>query len=171
MEIRASGYDRLVGIESQLKYFDNTSFKLYDLGDLHRRLSTQPIHLIIQKLKESGLIETTFFPMAMQAPDLVRECIKRYNPKTRQIFFPDQSVLLSMDKELMQSTFDVPLREKYCDIDFASFASMFNEKKTQRREDMQRTWFETTHSKKSKMPKTLFGTNLKKEIVHILELL
>ena len=48
---------------------------------------------------------------------------------------------------------------------------MFNEKKTQRREDMQNTWFQTQRRKKRKMPSTLFGNNLKREIVDILALL
>ena len=45
---------------------------------------------------------------------------------------------------------------------------MFNEKKTLRREDMQKTWFYNPQGKKRKLQRTLFRTNLKKEIVDIL---
>ena len=48
---------------------------------------------------------------------------------------------------------------------------MFNKKKGLRRSDIMATWFQTPRSKKSKAPKTLFGTNLKAEIVDILVLL
>ena len=108
--------------------------------------------------------------MVANAPELVRKCIERYDLETKQILFADRSILISINKALMQSVFNIPIKEEYCDIDFGSFASMFNEKMTLRWEDMQRTWFQTPHSKKRKMPKTLFGTNLKKEIVDILTL-
>lgn len=134
-------------------------------------LNSQPIHPITQKLKQSGLVEAVTFPMDVQAPELVRECIKRYNLETKQILLPDQSILLSINKALMQSAFGIPVKEEYCDIDVSSSTSMFNKKKTLRREDMQRTWFQTPCSKKSKMPRTLFGTNLRREIVDILALL
>ena len=94
-----------------------------------------------------------------------------YQNETKQILLPDQSIMLSVNKELMQSAFSIQVKEEYWDIDFSSFPSMFNEKKTLRREDMQRTWFQTPHSKKSKMPMTLFRTNLKREIVDILAML
>ena len=77
--------------------------------------------------------------MAMQAPELVKECIERYNLETKQILLPDQSILLSVNKELMQFAFRIPVKEEYSDIDFSSSASMFNEKKIPRREEMQKT--------------------------------
>jgi hypothetical protein len=171
MAIRPAGYDKLIGLESELKELTDTSFKFHDLGDLHRRLNSQPIHSITQKLKESRLVEAIGFPLAVYAPKLMRECIERYDPETKQILFPGQSVLILIDKALMQPTFGIPIKEEYCDIDFGSFASMFNEKKTLRREDMQRTWFQTPRSKKNKMSKILFETKLKREIVDILSLL
>lgn len=136
MTIRAAGYDKLIGLESELKELTDTSFKFYDLGDLHRRLNSQPIHPITQKLKESGLVEAAGFPMAVHTLELVKECIERYNPKTKQILFFDQSILISINKALMQSAFGIPVKEQYCDVDFGSSVSMFNEKKTLRQEDM-----------------------------------
>lgn len=40
MEIRAIGYDKLIGLESELEEVIDTSFKFYDLGDLHRRFNS-----------------------------------------------------------------------------------------------------------------------------------
>lgn len=54
----------------------------------------------------------------------------------KQIFFPDHSILLTINKALMQSKFGIPVQKKYYDIDFGSSTSMFNEKKTLRLEDM-----------------------------------
>ena len=41
--------------------------------------------------------------MVVQAPELVKECIKRYNPEIKQILLLDQSIMPSMNKDLMQS--------------------------------------------------------------------
>ena len=79
MEIKVEGNDKLIGLESDLKELTYTSFEFYDLGDLHRRLNSQPIHLITQNIKESTLVEVVGFPLVVHALDLVRECIKRYN--------------------------------------------------------------------------------------------
>lgn len=76
------------------------------------------------------------FLMVIMAPELIRECIEKYNPQTRQILFHDQSVFLSIDKALIQSAFGILVKDVYCDIDFGTSASMFNEKKALRREDM-----------------------------------
>ncbi len=139
MAIRDVGYDRLISLESELKDYTDTSFKFYNLGDLNRRLNSQSIHPITLKLKESGLLEETKFPMIVHEPKLVKECIERYNLEMKKILFPHQSILLSINKVLMQSTFGIPVQEKYCDINFSSSTSMFTERKTLRQEDMQRT--------------------------------
>lgn len=86
----------------------------------------------MQKIKESGLVEGAIFLMAVHALKLVRECIKRNNLDTKQILFPDQSILISINKALMQSMFYIPMKEEYCDVDFDTSTSMFNEKKNLR---------------------------------------
>ena len=136
MFIRALGYDQLIGLESELKNLTDTSFKFYELGDLHQSLNSQPIHPITQKIKESGLVEVARFSMVVQAPKLVSEFIERYNLETKKILLPNQSILLSINKALMQSTFGVLVKEEYHEIDFSSSTSMFIEKKILRREDM-----------------------------------
>lgn len=80
MVVKASCKKRLIGFESELKDVSDTSLRFFDCGDLHRRLNSVPIHPIIQKLKESGQVEAIGFPMAVQAPEPFRECIKKYNP-------------------------------------------------------------------------------------------
>ena len=71
MEIKASSYEKIIGLESELKELSNTSFKFYNLGDLHRRLNSQPIHPITQELKDSGLVEDSRFPMVLNELELV----------------------------------------------------------------------------------------------------
>ena len=57
MTIRVAGYENLIGIESELKDLIDTCFKLYNLGNLHGRLSSQPILPITQTIKERRLVE------------------------------------------------------------------------------------------------------------------
>lgn len=81
-------------------------------------------------------MEANGFSMAIQALEIVKEYIKSYDPKMKQIFLPNQSILFLINKDLIQSTFGVPMKEEYCDIYFDSSTFMFNKKKTLRREDM-----------------------------------
>lgn len=74
--------------------------------------------------------------MVVHAPELVKECVERYNLETKNILFLDQYILISINKALMQSTFGIPMKEQYYDFDFGSSTSMFNEKKTLRQEEM-----------------------------------
>ena len=83
MEIKAAGYDKLIGLESELKELTDTSFKLYNLGHLHKRLNSQPIHSSTHKLKVKELVEAAGFPMIVHALELVRECIERYDLETK----------------------------------------------------------------------------------------
>lgn len=76
----------------------DTSLRFYDILDFQRRLNTEPIHPITEKLCGSGLVEAAGFPVAVQAPELIVECINHYNPDTKQILLPDQSVLISVDR-------------------------------------------------------------------------
>ena len=101
MTIKGASYDKLIGLESELKELTYISFKFYDLGDLHRRLNSQPSHPITQKLKESGLVEVAIFLMVVHAPKLVKECNERYNLEKKKIMFPDQCILISINKVLM----------------------------------------------------------------------
>ena len=55
------GYDNLNRINYTLKSLTDTQLHFYDLRNLHRRLWADPIHPIINKLKESGLVEMPVF--------------------------------------------------------------------------------------------------------------
>ena len=86
MTIKDIGYDKLIGLENELKQFIDTSFKFYDLRDLHIILNSQSIHQITQKIKESRLVEVSHFPNAFHTLELVKEFTKRYNLKKKSYF-------------------------------------------------------------------------------------
>ena len=98
---RFSGFDGMGGIRSTWQNITDTSIRFYDILDFQTRLSTEPIHPITEKLRGSGLVEAAGFPVAVQAPELIVECINHYNPDTKQILLPDQSVLISVDRQVV----------------------------------------------------------------------
>ena len=99
MATRFTGFDGLGGIKSSWSTITDTSLRFYDMQDFQKRLRTDPIHPITEKLLGSGLVEAVGFPVAMQAPELILECINHYNPDTKQILLPDQTVLISIDRQ------------------------------------------------------------------------
>ena len=85
MATRFAGFDGLGGIKSTWQNITDTSLHFFDMQDFQRRLRTKPIHPITEKLQGSGLVEATGFPVAVQAPELILECINHYNPDTKKI--------------------------------------------------------------------------------------
>ena len=94
MTARFAGFDGLGGIKSTWSIITDTSLRFYDMQDFQRRLKIEPIHPITEKLKGSRLVEAVGFHVAVQATELILECIEHYNPDTKKILLPDQSVLI-----------------------------------------------------------------------------
>ena len=83
MATRFAGFDGLGGIKSAWSTITNTSLCFYDMQDFQRRLREEPIHPITEKLRGSGLVEVAGFLIAVQAPELILECVNHYNPDTK----------------------------------------------------------------------------------------
>lgn len=113
MTMKFAGYANLNGIDSEWKGLTDTRLKFYDLGDLHRRLRSKPIHLVARKLKESGLVEAARFPVANQAPKLILERIAHYDSSTHQIKMPNDEVPLMIDRNTMQNCFWLLVRKVF----------------------------------------------------------
>ena len=65
MVARFYGFDGLNGIKSTLQNLTDTSLRFYDIDDFQRRLGEKPIHPIIEKLRDSSLVEVAGFPIAV----------------------------------------------------------------------------------------------------------
>ena len=111
MAARFAGFDGLSGIKSAWSTIMDTSLCFYDMQDFQRRLRTEPVHPITERLKGSGLVEAAGFPVAVQAPELIIECINHYNPDTKKILLPDQTVLISIDRQAVVNCLRIPERE------------------------------------------------------------
>ena len=65
----------------------------------------------------------------------------------------------------------IPEREEFSDLTMGGAMFEFSLKKMVWRKEIMQSWFQNPRGAKSKVPKTLFGTDLKPEIVEILVLL
>ncbi len=101
MATRFIGFNGLGGIKSAWLTITNTSLCFYEMQDFQRRLRAEPIHPIMEKLRGIGLVEAAGFLVAVQAPKLILGCINYYNSDTKQILLPDQTVLISIDRQVV----------------------------------------------------------------------
>ena len=141
------------------------------MEDFQRRLGAKPIHPIMEKLRDSGLVEAVGFPVSVQAPELIYKCINHYNPDTQQIILPDSTVLISINCQTVVNFFKVPERDEFLNLTVFGAVSKFSAKKMLWRKEIMHSWFQKPRGAKSKVPKTLFGADLKPEIVDILVLI
>lgn len=125
----------------------------------------------MEKLRESGLVEAATFPMAVQAPELIYECIAHYNPETKQIVLPNDNILLSIDRETIVNCLRIPEREEFSNLSFSIAVTEFSDRKMVWRKEILKNWFQKPRGARGKLPKSLFGVDLKLEIVDILVLL
>ena len=117
------------------------------------------------------LVEAVGFPVVVQALELIYECINYYNLNTRHIVLPNDTVLISIYRKTMVNCLKIPEREEFSDLTVGGAIYDFSAKKMVWRKEIMQSWFQKPRSAKSKVPKTLFGTNLKPEVVDILVLL
>ena len=59
------GFDGVNGIKSTLQNLTDTSLRFYDMDDFQRILKENFIHPIMERLKESGLVEAAKFPIVV----------------------------------------------------------------------------------------------------------
>ena len=86
-------------------------------------------------------MEAAGFPVAVQAPELIVECINHYNPDTKQILLPDQSVLISVDRQAVVNCLRIPEREEFSALTIGGAMSEFSLKKMVWRKEIMKSWF------------------------------
>ena len=83
----------------------------------------------MEKLRGIGLVEAVGFPIAVQALELIMECINHYNRDTKQILLPDQTVLISIDRQAVVNCLRIPEWEEFSDLMMGGAMSKFSLKK------------------------------------------
>jgi hypothetical protein len=71
------------GLKSDFQNIEDTSLRFFYLFDFLKRVSAPNPHPVTEKLRDSGLVEATDFPIAIQAPELIYEYITHYNLETK----------------------------------------------------------------------------------------
>ena len=118
-------------------------------------MRTEPVHPITERLKGSGLVEAAGFPVAVQAPEVMLECINHYIPDSKQILLPDQSVLISVDRQAVVNCLRLPEWEEFSDLTMGGAMSKFSLKKMVWRKEIMNSWFQKPRGAKSKVPNSL----------------
>lgn len=72
---------------------------------------------LAQKVFESDLAHAFTFPVVVQSPDLVLQCIKGYNPETREIKTVDDKLVAKLDGISIGIIFRLPIRDQVVRID------------------------------------------------------
>ena len=101
-------FDGLIGIKSQLQDFTDMSLHFYDMANFQKRVKFEHFHPITKKLRGCGLVKATSFPVAIQALKLIYECIHHYNLETKQIVLPNDTILISIDRQMVVNFLHVP---------------------------------------------------------------
>ena len=107
----------------------DTSLYFYDMQDFQKRVRSEPIHPISEKLRGCGLVEAAGFPVAVQVPELIYECINRYKLDTKQIVLPNDTVLISIDRQTVVNCLRIPEREEFSDLTIGGAVFEFFAKK------------------------------------------
>ena len=79
--------------------------------------------------------------------------------------------MISINHQTVVNYFKVPERDEFSNLIVSSTVSKFSMKKMVWRKEIMHSWFQKLQGAKSKVPKTLFGTDLKPKIVNILVLI
>ena len=83
MEDRFNRFNELGGNKYNLQSFIDTSFQFYNMQDFQRKLRLEPFHPITKKLWGSGLVKVASFLVAIEALELICECIIFYYLDTK----------------------------------------------------------------------------------------
>lgn len=92
------------------------------------------------RIVDSGLIEASVFPSTIQCPELVLECMNKYDTKHRCIRNANGGILLNVNRETIMVVFKIPAKEPYEDWTITTLYGFFSEKKTQYISVIARNW-------------------------------
>lgn len=104
------------------------------------------------EILSSGLVEATAFAPAIPCPELVRECIARYDPISETIKRDNGETLLAINREVISSIFKLP------DYQFSNFSpaqsiTEFNADRTGHWNNIAKYWLKVPQRGGSRLPK------------------
>lgn len=98
-----------------LSELEDTFLSSVDLDEFHERARNPTGPPLMQRILDSGLVEAAPFPPAVSCPELVLECMNRYDPIERCVRSTDGEVLLRVSQEVVVAIMKRPEKEQYED--------------------------------------------------------
>lgn len=117
------------GLVYSLPEFGDTSLEQAGLEDFLERAKNPKDSPMMEKIVNGGLIEAAAFPTIVQCPELVLECINRYDLEHMCIRYTEGGVLLNINRETIMAIMKILLKEPYEDWTIDSSYGFFHEKK------------------------------------------
>lgn len=99
---------------SPLPKLGDTSLALVNLSDFLDRAKNLVQNSMMERIVKSGLVEAAAFPIA-PCPELVLECMNRYDVEHRCIRNVNGEVLLKIDRETIMVGMGIAHKEAYED--------------------------------------------------------
>lgn len=93
---------------SSLPNMGDTSLALEDLSYFLERAKNPVQNLMMERIVKSGSIDATTFPITVPCPELVLECMNRYDEEHKCIRNVNGEVLLKINKETMMAAMGIP---------------------------------------------------------------
>lgn len=91
-----------------------------NLDELWEKVNKPNPPLIKQKVIVIGLIEAATFPIVIQCPNLVIECIIHYDSHTCEVRTHDNRLVVKIQRTTFTSCLKLPKREKFLGLDFTN---------------------------------------------------
>jgi len=125
----------------------------------------------MKKIVDSGLVEAAAFPQSILCPELVQECINRYDPQNRCVKNANGDVLFSVNRQTLMSVMKIPHKGAYSNLDITSSNGYFSEKKPTYKSVIARNWLLKFQKGGSRLPRPLTRDHLIQEVRDIVVLL
>ncbi|GLJ40667.1 hypothetical protein SUGI_0839700 [Cryptomeria japonica] len=100
----------------------------------------------------SGLIEAVAFPPAIPCPELVLECISRYDPISETIRRDNGETLLAINHRVISSIFRLP-DYQFLNFSLTQLITEFNVDRTGHRNIVEKYWLKVPQRGGSRLPK------------------
>lgn len=93
----------------------DTFLPVLNLEEFYERACDSANTPLMQKILDSGLIEAAAFPPVVSCPELVLECMSRYDPVERCIRDVKGKSLLVISRQTIATVMRIPKKEQYQD--------------------------------------------------------
>lgn len=171
MKYKEQEYEYAPMIDTMILEVLDTKIGHINLKHIQKSLTEGSLSKSSRKIADSGLVDATCFPIAVQCIKLVVECARGYNPNAREIRTIDGCLMAKLDGISIAITSRLPYKEKFTCIDKQKAYKYFSDNKSKYLNNLAKKWMVTSWGGQSQLPKMLHHSLFIKEIFHLIVLL